>query len=55
MQMLDSRSGAGGGNAGGGSFDGYDQLPEAQGAGNSYQSSTAASPAGADFEDDIPF
>ena len=54
MQMLDSKGGSGGGNAGG-SFDGYDQLPEAQGAGASYQSSSAPSPAGADFEDDIPF
>lgn len=55
MQMLDSRGGSAGGasNAGGG-FDGYDQLPEAQGGGSSsYQS--ASTPAGADFEDDIPF
>lgn len=60
MQMLDSRGGAGGANAGGGGggFEGYDQLPEAQGGGgasSSYQSSSSPSPAGADFEDDIPF
>ncbi|HEX4938269.1 MAG TPA: single-stranded DNA-binding protein [Candidatus Kapabacteria bacterium] len=56
MQMLDSKGGSGGGNAGGGGFEGYDQLPEAQGGGaSSYQNSSAPSPAGADFEDDIPF
>ncbi|NPU91866.1 MAG: single-stranded DNA-binding protein [Gammaproteobacteria bacterium] len=56
MQMLDSKGSSGGGNAGGGGFEGYDQLPEAQGGGgSSYQSSSAPSPAGADFEDDIPF
>ncbi|MEZ5510243.1 MAG: single-stranded DNA-binding protein [Gammaproteobacteria bacterium] len=53
MQMLDSRGAGGGGAGNAGGFDGYDQLPEAQGGGNSYQSS--ASPASADFEDDIPF
>lgn len=54
MQMLDSRGGAGGGAAPGGGFDGYDQLPEAQGGGaGSYKA--ASTPAGADFEDDIPF
>ncbi|HVL00328.1 MAG TPA: single-stranded DNA-binding protein, partial [Dongiaceae bacterium] len=46
MQMLDSRGGAGGANAGGGGggFEGYDQLPEAQGGGgasSSYQSSSS--------------
>jgi len=54
MQMLDSRGGSGGGSNAGGGFEGYDQLPEAQGGGGGYQSS-ASSPAGADFEDDIPF
>lgn len=53
MQMLDSRGGSGGGGSTGGGFEGYDQLPEAQGAGNYNQS--ASTPAGADFEDDIPF
>lgn len=53
MQMLDSRGAAGSvGNSGG--FDGYDQLPEAQGGGNSSYPSSS-SPASTDFEDDIPF
>lgn len=64
MQMLDAR---GAGQSGGGGFDGYDQMPEASGAGpqGSSQSSqpapggqrpaAAPSPAVSDFEDDIPF
>lgn len=52
MQMLDSRGAGSGAGSSSGGFDGYDQLPEAQGGGNQ-QSST--SPASADFEDDIPF
>ncbi len=56
MQMLDSRGGAGGGAAPSGGFDGYDQLPEAQGGGSGSGSyKPASTPAGADFEDDIPF
>ena len=54
MQMLDSRGGSGGGSSAGGGFEGYDQLPEAQGASGGYQGG-ASTPAGADFEDDIPF
>ena len=57
MQMLDSRGGAGGGSDDG--FAGYDQMPEAQGAVSSPAGnaggSTSPSPAGSDFEDDIPF
>lgn len=53
MQMLDSKGAGGGANAGGGGFEGYDQLPEARG-GSNYQQS-APTPASADFEDDIPF
>ena len=57
MQMLDSRGGAGGGSDDG--FSGYDQMPEAQGAmsspGGSAVGSSSPSPAGSDFEDDIPF
>ena len=55
MQMLDSRGGSGGGSDDG--FAGYDQMPEAQGASSSSSSSSgnSPSPAGSDFEDDIPF
>ena len=53
MQMLDSRGAGSGAAAGGGGFEGYDQLPEAQGSGSAQHK--AASPASADFEDDIPF
>ncbi|MEE2731036.1 MAG: single-stranded DNA-binding protein [Pseudomonadota bacterium] len=52
MQMLDSRGGSGNGSDDG--FAGYDQMPEAQGASSS-PSSNSPSPAGSDFEDDIPF
>ncbi len=57
MQMLDSR---GGGSESGGGFEGYDQMPEAhQSPASSGSSSSSSSynstPAGADFEDDIPF
>lgn len=66
MQMLDRKGEQGGGsNAGGGSYDGYDQLPEAtQGytapaaapaARPMPQSAPKPTPASADFEDDIPF
>ncbi|MCG8668435.1 MAG: single-stranded DNA-binding protein [Pseudomonadales bacterium] len=66
MQMLDSRGEQGGAPAGGG-FDGYDQLPESQGApaGGAQQgggfnqqpqsNKPSPSPAAAEFEDDIPF
>lgn len=56
MQMLDSRGAGGGGAAGNsGGFDGYDQLPEAQSSATPASRATAPTPAGADFEDDIPF
>ncbi|HAG94316.1 MAG: single-stranded DNA-binding protein [Pseudomonadales bacterium] len=57
MQMLDSRGAAGGGGSDDG-FSGYDQMPEAQGSMSSPASSggsNSPSPAGSDFEDDIPF
>lgn len=54
MQMLDSRGGSGGGSDDG--FAGYDQMPEAQGAKPAPSvGSSSPSPAGSDFEDDIPF
>ena len=56
MQMLDSRGGAGGGSDDG--FSGYDQMPEARGAAPAPAASSSPSspsPAGSDFEDDIPF
>jgi single-strand DNA-binding protein len=60
MQMLDSRGGSQGG--GGDGFAGYDQMPESQGAGSAPSAapsrpaaSSSPSPAGSDFEDDIPF
>ena len=67
MQMLDGRGEQGGGSSD--NFDGYNQMPEAQGFGGdsggaspssgrgSYEqaSSPAASPAASEFEDDIPF
>lgn len=60
MQMLDSRGDQVGG---GDSFDGYSQMPEAQGSGSDSGGSTASrggydqspSPAASEFEDDIPF
>lgn len=56
MQMLDSRGAGGGGAAGNsGGFDGYDQLPEAQSSAAPASRAAAPTPAGADFEDDIPF
>ena len=63
MQMLDARGEQGGG-AGGGSFDGYDQMPEIQGQGGGYEqqggakpkpAQQAPSPAASEFEDDTPF
>ncbi len=53
MQMLDARSGSGGQSGGSGGFEGYDQMPEARAPQQS--SSSPVSPAGSDFEDDIPF
>jgi single-strand DNA-binding protein len=55
MQMLDSRGGSGSGSDDG--FSGYDQMPEAQMAPSQPSSggSSNSSPAGSDFEDDIPF
>lgn len=50
MQMLDSR-GSGGGQSSGG----YDGYPEAGGGQQSQQSAPQASPADADYDDDIPF
>ena len=62
MQMLDSR---GSGQSSGGGFEGYDQMPEAQGSGaqgagaksgaSNAPAAAPASPAVSDFEDDIPF
>ncbi|MGB3623966.1 MAG: single-stranded DNA-binding protein, partial [Ketobacter sp.] len=53
MQMLDSRGGSG---DSGGGFDGYDQMPEAQQpSSSSSPAQSSSTPAGADFEDDIPF
>lgn len=62
MQMLDSRGGSGGGGSDDG-FAGYDQMPEAQGSSSqgapsspaNSSGSSSPSPAGSDFEDDIPF
>ena len=54
MQMLDSRGGSGTGSDDG--FAGYDQMPEAQMSPKpSSGGSASPSPAGSDFEDDIPF
>ena len=55
MQMLDARGGSGSGSDDG--FGGYDQMPEAQMSSPSSSSSggSQSSPAGSDFEDDIPF
>ena len=53
MQMLDSRGSGGSGGGSNDGFQGYDQMPEAQG--HQPSGGQNPSPAGSDFEDDIPF
>lgn len=55
MQMLDARGGAGSGSGSDDGFSGYDQMPEAQVSSSQPSGGSKSSPAGSDFEDDIPF